>query len=50
MVTCRYHLEARRSSELKVKKGEWKINEDIRPILNCRINNLMHMWKAMILI
>ena len=33
MVTCRYHLEARRSSDLKVKKGEWKCGEDYRPII-----------------
>lgn len=33
MVTCRYHLEARRSSDLKAKKGEWKLGEDYRPVI-----------------
>ena len=33
MLTCRYHLEARKSSELSVKKGEWKLGETYRPVI-----------------
>lgn len=32
-IELRYHLEARRSSDLKVKSGEWKMQEDIRPVI-----------------
>ena len=33
MVTLRYHLEARRSSDLSAKKGVWKIGEEYRPVI-----------------
>lgn len=32
-VTCRFHLEARKSSDLKAKNGVWKIGEDYRPVI-----------------
>lgn len=32
-IDCRYHLEARKSSEIKAKNGVWKIGEDYRPII-----------------
>ena len=33
MVTCRHHLEARKSSELTARKGEWSIGEQYRPVV-----------------
>lgn len=32
-IFCRYHLEARKSSEIKAKNGGWKIGEDYRPVI-----------------
>lgn len=33
-IECRYHLEARRSSDLKSKSGVWKKGECIRPLIS----------------
>ena len=33
MIDCRHHLEARKSSDLKAKKGVWTIGELYRPII-----------------
>jgi CRISPR-associated endonuclease Csn1 len=33
MATFRHHLEARKSNELPVKKGEWKAGEAYRPVI-----------------
>lgn len=32
-IECRYHLEARKSSDIKAKNGVWKIGEDYRPAI-----------------
>ncbi len=32
-IELRYHLEARRSSDLKISNGEWKQNGEIRPFI-----------------
>lgn len=33
MAAFRHHLEARKSTELPVKKGEWKVDENYRPVI-----------------
>ena len=33
MIDCRHHMEARKSSDLKAKKGVWTIGEPYRPII-----------------
>lgn len=43
-IDCRYHLEARKSTEIKAKNGVWKIGEDYRPaikILHTQFNALV---------
>ena len=40
MMTLKYHQEARPAGELKEKKGEWKINEDYRPVIVINHNQL----------
>lgn len=40
-IECRYHMEARKSTDIKVKNGIWKIGENYRPaikILHTQIN------------
>lgn len=36
-IELRHHLEARRSSDLKSKNGEWKQKEDYRPVIKIMI-------------
>ncbi len=33
-IELRYHLEARRSSDLKAKSGLWKVGEEYRPVIS----------------
>lgn len=40
VMTLKYHQEARPAGELKEKKGEWKINEDYRPVIVINHNQL----------
>lgn len=40
MITLRYHQEARPASELKEKKGEWRKDEDYRPVIVINHNQL----------
>lgn len=37
-LTLKHHLEARPSTELKVKNGLWKVGEDIRPVIGLNHN------------
>ena len=41
---CRHHLEARKSSDLKVKSGGWKNGEEYRPV----IKNLHTQFNALV--
>jgi len=43
ILTLKHHLEARPSSELKEKKGLWKVGEDIRPIIGINHNQTMFL-------
>lgn len=43
VLTLKHHLEARPSSELKEKKGLWKVGEDIRPIIGINHNQTMFL-------
>ena len=38
IMTLKHHLEARPSTELKEKKGLWKIGEDFRPVITLNHN------------
>lgn len=40
MVSLKYHMEARQSSELKPQKGCWKCDENYRPIITINHNQL----------
>ena len=40
MITLKHHQEARPTGELKEKKGEWKTNEEYRPVIVINHNQL----------